>query len=106
MSALLANNYAFIQLLLNTTPKQQKVLLDNLTDQQTDLISEIVFNLSEVIKLSPELHQTMKKRMKTVKALSKIYQSRQRRRSEIKRHKRPLMAILEQARSNLLGMYG
>ncbi len=102
MSALLFRNWDFINFLLNTELKQQKFLLRNLTDSQTDLISEIFFNLAHVVHLNPDQQKFVKRRLVAIKHLSQINKSRGTRRSIIKKYCIPAISMLNEVKKNIL----
>ena len=102
MSALLEANWPFINLLLGTSRKQQLVLLDNLTDSQIDLISEIFFNLWNIVELHPGQQKFLKRRAGAISDLAQISSSRKFRQATIKRLKAPVLAVLGEVSENIL----
>lgn len=101
MSGLLQSNWHFINLLLVTDLKQQKVLLSNLAPSQVDLLSEIFFNLSHVVELNPSQQKFMKRKIGIIKKLSKVNRSRKSRNKSIKTHQLQIIRILEQVKDNI-----
>ena len=102
MSALLFRNWDFINFFFSTELKQQKLLLRNLTDSQTDLISEIFFNLAHVVHLNPEQQKFIKRKLVAIKQLSQINKSRSNRREVIKKYCTPAINILNEVKLNIL----
>ena len=101
MSGLMRYNYHFLNLLLETEPRQQRALLANLTDSQVDAITEIFFNIAHVVDLSDHQQKRLKRRLKLVKTLSKAKQSRKYRRANIKRQAASVLSTLALVRDDV-----
>ena len=95
MSALLQSNWHFINLLLSTDYKQQKVILNNLTPHQVDLLTEIFHNLVHVVDLNDVQGKYVKRNLKTLKLLGKLKRNRKTRNSSIKKHSKVVVKALE-----------
>lgn len=95
-------NSTFLNFLLTTDFKQQKVIMNNLTDSQSDALSEVFFNILNNIQLSPDDFKFMKRKIKVLKELSKVNRSRNYRKRMFKKYKVPAIAILDQTRTSIL----
>ena len=102
MSGLLYYNWHFMNLLLNTETKQQKILLQNLTASQVDLITEIFFNLGHVVDLNPEQEKFMKRHLKVIRELSKVNRSRKYRNTSIRKNASLILKILNLVAANIM----
>ena len=101
MSGLLQSNWHFMNLLLTTDLKQQKVLLSNLLPSQVDLITEFFFNISHVVDLNPSQQKFLKKKLSVIKILSKVKRSRKARNTSIKHFQVTIIKLLEQVKDNI-----
>ena len=77
-------------------------MLSNLTSEQTDLISEICFNLLHVVEVDREQEKLLKKQLKSLKELSRVNKSRKCRQQKIKKHIHSLLKILESIKGDIL----
>ena len=104
MSGLLQRNWHFINLLLTTELKQQKILIDNLTGSQCDLLTEIFYNLSHVVELNPEQAKYMRKRAKALVKLSRVNLSRKSRNAIIRKSRRQVLGLLNEVKGDILSI--
>ena len=67
MSHRVRKNSAFLHLLSDCHPKQRKVLLETLTDEQLKTLCEVVLNiLKGIIHLSPRQQQKLRKKKRVL----------------------------------------
>lgn len=89
--------------MLSTHLAQQKALLDTISEKQTNLISELLFNLLFVLPLK-EKEQKALRRKQYLKDLSKIKRSFKYRKSKIKVYKTQLVKLLDTYKTQLMDM--
>jgi hypothetical protein len=93
MSELLHTNRHFINFLLSAQQSQQYAVLERVTPEQTDVLGEIMHNISQLPKTSLEQGQVSKWRKLLVK-LGNIDSSNRTRRRLIKKHKYSVVRII------------
>ena len=103
MSTRIRDNSSFFRLMLSTHLAQQKALLDTISEKQTNLISELLFNLLFVLPLK-EKEQKALRRKQYLKDLSKIKRSFKYRKSKIKVYKTQLVKLLDTYKTQLMDM--
>lgn len=94
-------NEFFLRLLLNTTSQQQKVLLDTVTDNQLDLLSEVIHNILYVVPIAQQERKSLLRKQVLVE-LAKIKRSYKYRRTRVKVNKKEVMNILVKYARELL----
>lgn len=99
----LRENEHYVRLLLSTTPSQQKALLDSVTDEQLDLLTEVLYNLLYVVPINQRERSAML-RKQAWKELAKISRSRKYRRVRVKANRKRLLDILIKYSKELITM--
>ena len=94
MSARIKNNADFFRLLLQTHPAQQKLLLQSVSAAQTDLLTEIAWNLLHVVPLPPKEKKALA-RKKFLRELSVLKRSSKYRQKRVTANKVQIIKILQ-----------
>lgn len=102
MSGNIIHNYHFLHLLVSTDVKQQVVLLQNLNNEQTNLLTEIFHNLGHNIKFEENQHKTFKKYLNTIELLSQVDKTWKQRNRIIRKNIKKIIAILNIVGQDLL----
>ena len=101
MSLKLAQQIHFLYLLFSADTKQRKALLSTLSDDQVNVISEIVFNLLEKVPLN-QSDTKLFKRKPYLQKLATIKTSVNRRRNLLKKYSKQISQILAHFSENIL----
>lgn len=100
MSELLSDNSDFLGLLLKTSPKQQKALLDSITASQAQLIGEIFLNILDIEHDDAD-YKFLKNKVLVLEKLANNSLSARFRRGYIKKHKSIILKIINYFKDNL-----
>ena len=100
MSSRIANNADFLRLLLQTHLPQQRALMSSLSQDQVDLLSEVIFNLLNVVPL-PDKSRKALKRKKFLVFISQLKRAVGGRRKKIQAKQQPIIKILLEYRHKL-----
>ena len=103
MSQRLHQNQPFLELLLSTHDIQKRALLDTLSPQQVNLISELIYNILYTVPIQNQERKTLQRR-KYFKEIAKIKRSIQHRKKLIKKHKKELFKVLARYRANIVSL--
>ena len=96
MSSLLAEQKHFLNFLMNTPPKQRKLLLSSVTREQLKVLCEIAANvIHSVIVLNPEEKKILKKYKTFYLTLGDRDTSRKVKLRSLKRKEKAIVALLE-----------
>lgn len=105
MSSRIKNNVDFFRLLLQTQLPQQKALLQSLTPEQVDLLTEIVWNLLNSVPL-PDKEKKGLQRKKYLKDISLLKRSHKYRKRRLNANKKQIIKILNTYMQPLLALAG
>jgi hypothetical protein len=97
----IARNAYFINFLLQTIYKQQSDLLNSITLEQVEAITEIFHNL-QILPLSEEENTILRKYTRIFKVIGQPDRNVKTRRALIKKHKRIVLQTLTAFRNKLL----
>ena len=103
MSTRIRDNSSFLKLILNTHSPQQKALLDTISQEQANFISELVFNLLFVLPLKEKERKSLL-RKQYLKDIAKIKRSFKYRKAKIKAYKIQLLKLMDTYKSQLMDM--
>jgi hypothetical protein len=102
MSSRVIDNKPFLYLILNSSSaKQKKALLQTITPEQIDVVSEFVHNLLHTLPLTTEEIKLVK-RKKFLKSIDSLKRSQTYRGKKIVKHKLPILKLFESFRDRLL----
>lgn len=101
MSSRIANNADFFRLFLQTHLPQQKALMSTLSQEQIDLLSEVIFNILNRMPL-PDKVQKALKRKKFLVFISLLKHSVSSRRKRLQANQLRFIKVLLEHRDNLL----
>ena len=93
MSNRIRDNTPFLRLLLSTHFSQQKALLDSASDEQLDLLTELLYNILYTVPI-PLVTRKKLQRKKYLKDLARIKRSRAFRRKQVRARKRDIIKLL------------
>lgn len=103
MSRRLADNKAFLTLILEAGDKrQQKALLQTITDNQLEAIGEIFYNLIHIVPVKKSEEKLIKKSRKLLQRMSVISKSSRSRRKLLQSNRVKLISILHHFSDKLL----
>ena len=94
MSDRIRDNSSFLRLLLTTHSSQQKALLDTLSDEQVDLLSEVIYNILYTVPIPNNTRKKLQ-RKKYLKDIARIKRSRAFRRRHVRGKKRDIIKLLD-----------
>ncbi len=94
MAERVRENQHFFHLLLSTHPHQKKALLQTITNEQIDFLSEVFHNLLYVLPLTEKERKPLS-RKKYLAQIGNIKRSYPYRKARIKKHSKQLIQILE-----------
>lgn len=100
MSTRLKENVHFFRLLLSAEKSQQRALMQTVSDSQTNLLSEVLYNFLNHFPIE----QTVRKRLlrKTyLRDIANLKRSIKFRKARIKKHTRDILSLLMQYRAPL-----
>lgn len=70
------------------------MLLNTLSELQTDCLNEMFFNIGNCCELQPEQRRRLCRDKKVIRSLSNIDRDRKKRRADLKRHQKAVVRIL------------
>jgi len=103
MSKEVVKHKHFLELLLNTHDYQARALLDTVSNDQVDVISEIAFNLND-IKHSDSVQQGMRFQKHLLKKLANRNVSNNKKKIIIRHNRKQLLKVLKLFRRDLLSL--
>lgn len=105
MSSLLQNNSSFLRLLLtNTDKRQQHSLVQTISAEQLNALTEIFYNLLNIVSMDKKDEKLIKKSRKLMQKISLITKSYNSRRKVLISNKSTLLKILLHFKDKLLGV--
>lgn len=103
MSDKVRENLSFFRLLLDTNQLQRKALLDTLSESQTNLISEIIFNLLYVLPIHAKERKALQRKV-FLKDIAKIKRSYKYRKTRIRKNRLQVLKLLDMYKEGLSQM--
>ena len=92
----------FLHLLLTTDSKQQKALINTISSDQVDLVSELLYNVINVVELSKKQRGVVKTKTKSLKAAANPKLTNKRRKTIIIKHKIQLLKLVKLLKDELI----
>ena len=103
MSSRIRDNAPFLQLLLTSHLPQQKALIESASDEQVDLLTEVIHNLLYVVPIAHSVRRKLQRKV-YLKDLANIKRSRKFRKSHMRKRKSDLLKVLMPFASDLLAL--